>query len=49
MQRHQIDDQVQALIDFSRTVSTGVFPNGLPQAPTAVAVKRGRCNMSSSG
>ncbi|MEU8929625.1 hypothetical protein AB0D30_07045 [Streptomyces sp. NPDC048409] len=36
VQRHQIDDQVQALIDFSRTVSTGVFPNGLPQAPTSL-------------
>ncbi|MEU9246736.1 hypothetical protein [Streptomyces sp. NPDC048385] len=38
VQRHQIDDQVQALIDYSRTVSTGVFPNGLPQAPTSLPV-----------
>ncbi|MER7184985.1 hypothetical protein ABT404_36900 [Streptomyces hyaluromycini] len=36
VQRHQIDDQVQALIDYSRTVSTGVFPHGLPQAPTSL-------------
>ncbi|MFD5543987.1 hypothetical protein ACFWIJ_40845, partial [Streptomyces sp. NPDC127079] len=28
VQRHQIDDQVQALIEYSRTVSTGVFPQG---------------------
>ncbi|MFF4115234.1 hypothetical protein [Streptomyces sp. NPDC001714] len=38
VQRHQIDDQIQALIDYSRTVSTGVFPNGLPQAPTSLPV-----------
>jgi hypothetical protein len=36
VQRHQIDDQVQALIDYARTVSTGVFPNGLPPAPTSL-------------
>ncbi|MFD8719455.1 hypothetical protein ACFV2H_15975 [Streptomyces sp. NPDC059629] len=38
VQRHQIDDQVQALIDYSRSVSTGVFPNSLPQAPTSLPV-----------
>ncbi|MEV7385080.1 MULTISPECIES: hypothetical protein [unclassified Streptomyces] len=38
VQRHQIDDQVQALIDYSRSVSTGVFPGGLPQAPTSLPV-----------
>ncbi|MET7489132.1 hypothetical protein [Streptomyces sp. NPDC005538] len=38
VQRHQIDDQVQALIDFSRTAANGVFQNGLPPAPTALPV-----------
>ncbi|MFF3482461.1 hypothetical protein ACFYXC_04190 [Streptomyces sp. NPDC002701] len=38
VQRHQIDDQVQALIDYSRTVATGVFPAGLPQAPTSLPI-----------
>ncbi|MEV7389514.1 hypothetical protein [Streptomyces sp. NPDC091215] len=41
VQRRQIDDQVQALIDFSRTVSTGVFPNDLPQAPTSLPMSIG--------
>ncbi|MFF9163073.1 hypothetical protein ACF081_22880 [Streptomyces longwoodensis] len=36
VQRHQIDDQVQALIDYGRTVAAGVLPNGLPMAPTAL-------------
>ncbi|MEV3909384.1 MULTISPECIES: hypothetical protein [Streptomyces] len=38
VQRHQIDDQVQALIDYSRTVAGGVFPNGIPQAPTSLPI-----------
>lgn len=38
VQRHQIDDQVQALIEYSRSVSTTVFPNGLPQAPTSLPI-----------
>ncbi|KAA0914623.1 hypothetical protein, partial [Streptomyces apricus] len=38
VQRHQIDDQVRALIDYGRTVAGGVFPAGLPQAPTALPV-----------
>ncbi|MGW0829889.1 hypothetical protein [Streptomyces prunicolor] len=38
VQRHQIDDQVQALINFSRTAAHGVFQNGLPPAPTALPV-----------
>jgi hypothetical protein len=41
VQRHQIDDQVQALIDYSRSVSTGVFPGGLPQAPTSLPIPPG--------
>ncbi|WP_030955560.1 hypothetical protein [Streptomyces sp. NRRL S-481] len=36
VQRHQIDDQVRALIDFSRTASSTVFQNGVPPAPTAL-------------
>jgi hypothetical protein len=31
VQRHQVEGQVQMLIDFARTVSKGVFDNGLPQ------------------
>ncbi|MFG2795315.1 hypothetical protein [Streptomyces pseudovenezuelae] len=38
VQRHQIDDQVQALIDYSRTVAGGVFPQGLPSAPTSLPI-----------
>jgi hypothetical protein len=38
VQRHQIDDQVQALIEYSRTVAGGVFPSGLPQAPTSLPI-----------
>ncbi|MGW0820383.1 hypothetical protein [Streptomyces sp. NPDC002845] len=36
VQRHQIDEQVQALIDYSRTVAGGVFQQGLPPAPTSL-------------
>lgn len=36
VQRHQIDDQVRALLDFSRTAADSVFQHGLPPAPTAL-------------
>ncbi|RAG86103.1 hypothetical protein DN069_08280 [Streptacidiphilus pinicola] len=37
VQRHQIEDQVQLLIDYSRSVAGNAFPNGLPNAaPTAL-------------
>ncbi|KPI12467.1 hypothetical protein OK074_2546 [Actinobacteria bacterium OK074] len=37
VQRHQIDEQVHALIEYSRSVAGGVFQNGgLPPAPTAL-------------
>ncbi|MFS8202942.1 hypothetical protein ACLVWQ_30175 [Streptomyces sp. CWNU-52B] len=38
VQRHQIDDQVQALIDYSRSAATDVFSAGLPQAPTSLPI-----------
>lgn len=38
VQRHQIDDQVQMLIDYSRSVAGSAFEHGLPQAPTALPI-----------
>ncbi|HEY5834182.1 hypothetical protein [Streptomyces sp.] len=37
VQRHQVEGQVQMLIDFARTVGGKVFEGGLPQPATALA------------
>ncbi|HEY3479481.1 MAG TPA: hypothetical protein VGL02_11360 [Streptomyces sp.] len=41
VQRHQVEGQVQMLIDYARTVSGSVFTDGLPQAPTALPTPPG--------
>ncbi|GAB3960393.1 hypothetical protein GCM10028832_18050 [Streptomyces sparsus] len=36
VQRHQVEGQVQQLIDYARSTGGALFDNGLPQPPTAL-------------